>query len=296
MTWVPKLNLRGPQGNVGPRGFTGDAGLSAYEVAVQDGFVGGEAAWLASLVGDSGPAGEQGIPGPVGGVGPAGDSAYTVAVQNGFVGNQAAWLASLVGAQGIQGPAGEGLMFTWNGTQLGVKLESDPSYAFTNLLGPTGNTGATGASAYEVAVADGFIGTEEQWLESLVGPKGDPGDIANLPDRLQPTGGSITTAVQLDATTEAGWYRVAAAATPWNAAGALSVQPLPSGATQLLVTGTNPVGAGPERAMGYVRVWDGSLWTRWQSVDLSDMLMITTGDAVLITEDGRRILAVRPSP
>lgn len=250
MTWVPKVNIRGPQGAVGPRGFAGDDGLSAYEVAVN----------------------------------------------NGFVGDQAEWLASLVGAQGPQGSAGEGLMFTWSGTQLGVKLDSDTTYSFTDLVGPTGNTGATGASAYQVAVSNGFIGTEEQWLESLVGPKGDPGDIANLPDRLQPTGGSITTAVQLDETTEAGWYRVAAAATPWNAAGALSVQPLPSGATQLLVTGTNPVGAGPERAMGYVRVWDGSLWTRWQSVDLSDMLMMTTGDAVLITEDGRRILAVRPSP
>lgn len=134
MTWVPKVNLRGPQGAVGPRGFAGDDGLSAYEVAVN----------------------------------------------NGFVGDQAEWLASLVGAQGPQGPAGEGLMFTWSGTQLGVKLDSDTTYSFTDLVGPTGNTGATGASAYQVAVSNGFIGTEEQWLESLVGPQGEPGDVDNL--------------------------------------------------------------------------------------------------------------------
>jgi hypothetical protein len=30
-----------------------------------------------------------------------------------------------------------------------------------------------GDSAYEVAVAEGFVGTEEEWLESLVGPAGE---------------------------------------------------------------------------------------------------------------------------
>lgn len=33
--------------------------------------------------------------------------------------------------------------------------------------GPTGQTGAEGASAYEVAVANGFTGTEPEWLASL---------------------------------------------------------------------------------------------------------------------------------
>ena len=35
-------------------------------------------------------------------------------------------------------------------------------------------------SAYALAVRHGFAGTEEAWLASLVGPKGDPGDIAPL--------------------------------------------------------------------------------------------------------------------
>lgn len=35
--------------------------------------------------------------------------------------------------------------------------------------------GTDGASAYQVAVANGFTGTEAEWLASLVGPKGDPG-------------------------------------------------------------------------------------------------------------------------
>lgn len=36
--------------------------------------------------------------------------------------------------------------------------------------------GMDGASAYEVAVAGGFVGTEAQWLASLVGPQGPQGE------------------------------------------------------------------------------------------------------------------------
>ena len=35
----------------------------------------------------------------------------------------------------------------------------------------------TGKSAYQIAVKNGFIGTEEEWLASL---KGDPGSLENL--------------------------------------------------------------------------------------------------------------------
>lgn len=38
-----------------------------------------------------------------------------------------------------------------------------------------GADGADGASAYEVAVAAGFVGTEAEWLASLVGPRGEAG-------------------------------------------------------------------------------------------------------------------------
>lgn len=48
----------------------------------------------------------------------------------------------------------------------------------TGPTGPAGSAGADGqdgASAYQVAVAAGFAGTEAQWLASLVGPQGEPG-------------------------------------------------------------------------------------------------------------------------
>lgn len=41
--------------------------------------------------------------------------------------------------------------------------------------GPDGPPGADGDSAYEVAVAEGFTGTEQEWLDSLVGPVGPDG-------------------------------------------------------------------------------------------------------------------------
>jgi len=70
----------------------GDRGYSAYEVAVQQGFVGTVDEWLASLQGEQG------------------DSAYDVAVQQGFVGTKDEWLASLKGQKGDQGISG-GMLF-----------------------------------------------------------------------------------------------------------------------------------------------------------------------------------------
>lgn len=70
---------------VGQLYVAGTRGYSAYEVAVQNGFVGTEEEWLESLVG------------------PQGYSAYEVAVQNGFVGTEDEWLESLIGPQGEKG-------------------------------------------------------------------------------------------------------------------------------------------------------------------------------------------------
>lgn len=47
------------------------------------------------------------------------------------------------------------------------------------VIGPKGDpgeNGLSGASAYQIAVGNGFNGNESQWLASLVGPKGDSGD------------------------------------------------------------------------------------------------------------------------
>ena len=44
-------------------------------------------------------------------------------------------------------------------------------------------SGPPGASAYEIAVENGFEDTEEEWLESLKGEKGDPGEKGEKGDQ-----------------------------------------------------------------------------------------------------------------
>ena len=113
----------------------GDPGSSAYEIAVENGFTGTETEWLASLKGEKGDQGEQGIQGEKGDTGSQG----------------------LQGIQGVQGPKGEK-------GDTGEKGEP-------GIQGTDGAKGESGASAYEIAVENGFSGTETEWLESLKAPR-----------------------------------------------------------------------------------------------------------------------------
>ena len=87
----------------GSGGGTGIDGKSAYEIAVEHGFVGDEKTWLETLkgaqgpVGPQGPQGEKGDQGEVGPQGPAG--------AQGPVGPQGE--RGPQGEQGVQGPAGK---------------------------------------------------------------------------------------------------------------------------------------------------------------------------------------------
>jgi hypothetical protein len=187
-------------------------GKSAYQVAVENGFVGTEAAWLASLIGPQGPAGTNGIDGTNGTNGTAGAdgadgadgaSAYEVAVANGFIGTEAQWLTSLVGAtgaagaDGAQGPQGDpgpagadgtngadgasayevAVANGFSGTEAEWLLSLVGAAGATGPAGADGTNGADGDSAYEIAVANGFSGTEAEWLTSLIGEQGPQGDI-----------------------------------------------------------------------------------------------------------------------
>lgn len=111
---------------LGIPGPVGSAGASAYEIAVENGFVGTEEEWLASLGGGAGS-------------GADGASAYEIAVANGFVGTEGEWLASLVGAPGAPGAPGSDATVTQESivAALGADpvLEGDPR--LTDVRPPT---------------------------------------------------------------------------------------------------------------------------------------------------------------
>lgn len=74
--------------------------------------------------------------------------------------------------------------------KLDVELTS--SQTFTTKLAesqttiPTGlvyKLGEDGMSAYQIAVENGFEGTEQEWLDSLVGPQGQAGPVGPKGDK-----------------------------------------------------------------------------------------------------------------
>lgn len=83
---------------------SGTRGYSAYEIAVQNGFVGTEEEWLASLKGDKGDTGDtfdELTPEQKAEIkGDTGDSAYEVAVRNGFIGTESEWVNSFLTPDG----------------------------------------------------------------------------------------------------------------------------------------------------------------------------------------------------
>jgi hypothetical protein len=121
----------GATGATGPAGADGADGESAYELAVQEGFVGTLDAWLLSLKG------KDGVDGAVGPAGPKGDTGAT-----GPAGADGA-----VGATGPAGPKGD----------TGATGATGPAGAVgaTGPAGPKGDTGATGpaGAAGEITTA-----------------------------------------------------------------------------------------------------------------------------------------------
>ena len=140
---------------------TGADGLSAYQIAVNNGFVGNEAAWLLSLkgatgaTGAAGGAGATGATGATGGTGAAGASAYQIAVNNGFVGSEAAWLDSLKAVALLQSTDGS-VLITQNGNLHDLSVKKAPT--LTLAWAQTINWNAAAATIYKVTLTgDGSL-------------------------------------------------------------------------------------------------------------------------------------------
>ena len=149
--------------------------------------------------GPQGQQGPQGVPGPQGPQGPAGTSGLPGAT--GPAGPQ--------GAQGIAGPTGATGAVGATGPQ-----GPQGTQGVAGATGVQGPAGVNGASAYQVAVANGFVGTEAQWLASLVGPQGPQGQSGNTSTGSSNFFSSITTIADLSSDTIAAkgsWYTLPSA-------------------------------------------------------------------------------------
>lgn len=143
---------------------TGLDGRSAYEVAVQNGYVGTVTEWLNSLKGEGGPVGA---------------SAYEIALANGFLGTEDEWLESIRGSQGPQGPPGA------NGQTPTIGVGSVTSLS-TNQTPTVTNTGTSSGAIFNFGIPKGETGLQGpqgaqgpqglQGLQGLTGAKGDKGD------------------------------------------------------------------------------------------------------------------------
>lgn len=125
--------IQGIKGDKGDIGNTGSQGLSAYQVAVANGYVGTEAAWIASLKGVKGDTGLKGDKGDKGDTGTQG-------------------LQGVKGDQGIQGVKGD----------QGIQGVQGPTAGWDTIVGkPTVvSAGATKAEARTTIDAVGSIRTE----------------------------------------------------------------------------------------------------------------------------------------
>lgn len=196
--WLESLN--------GSDGATGSDGKSAYELAVEMGYTGTLEEWLESLKGNTGADGksayelavEMGYTGTLaewlaslnGSDGNDGKSAYELAVEKGYTGTLEQWLESLKGESGNNGNDGDDGPKGDDGITPQLKIDEDGYWCVSydngqtwNRLGyaigddgSSGQTGADGKSAYELAVENGFTGTLDEWLESLKGSDGTNGD------------------------------------------------------------------------------------------------------------------------
>ena len=141
-------------------GEKGDDGKSAYELAVESGYVGTLEEWLESLRGETGEGGKN---------------AYEIAVEKGYTGTEEMWLASLVGASGKDGRGISDISLTstvGNVDTYTITYTDGTTFSFLirngkdGKKGEKGDKGDTGASGEKGDKGD----------TGASGEKGDKGD------------------------------------------------------------------------------------------------------------------------
>lgn len=190
----------GKDGVNGADGKPGSNGLSAYELAVKNGFTGNESAWLESLKG------EQGVPGPAGadgkngvnGVdGKDGMSAYTIAVKNGYNGTESDWINKWVRGTIVSAStdsAGNMVLTDINGNSISTPLKPLVDAANMVKAAATSETHAVSSAsaaagsatnaANSASAASAQANTAKNWATATTSPDG-AADTASTTGKTQ---------------------------------------------------------------------------------------------------------------
>lgn len=152
---VGPIGPAGPKGDQGPTGPKGETGLQGKD----------------GSVGPQGPIGKTGPQGPTGPKGDQGRSIYLTKLTLGGNLTSVSYLDLLVDSNVV--PNVGDYLLQPNGSLVEViKIDHDNktidfSKVLASLQGPAGKVGKDGKSAYEIAVSNGFKGTESEWIQSL---------------------------------------------------------------------------------------------------------------------------------
>lgn len=194
----------GTNGKDGVNGADGAAGKSAYQIAVDGGFSGTEAEWTASLKGDKGDTGKGvKIAGSYENVSELPDAADAEeAGQMFFVGSHlyapinGEWIdiGDLRGLEGL-GLNIRGTLTTVDELPIDNNRKGDAFIISSNKTmvvfdsekwSEVGQVGPKGESAYDLAVANGFIGSYAEWALTQVGPAGEKGEPGEKGEKGEP--------------------------------------------------------------------------------------------------------------
>ena len=180
---VPGLRgLKGDTGSEGPRGLTGLTGARG-----ETGATGAQG--LTGATGATGPRGERGERGETGQRGDhfVTSSVTPLAISSGSTSlNVEAGLAYGPGQHVIIANSVDKFMLGYvaeydieTGAMSVDVYQTTGSGSYTSWYINQESRGTPGDSAYQVALASGFVGPESAWLESLVGPQGPAGVSGN---------------------------------------------------------------------------------------------------------------------
>lgn len=170
-----------PVDPVDPTPYVGPRGRSAYQIAVDEGYIGSEAEWLASLVGPEGPQGPQGPQGPPGGGADLSDNApHALGTAAPGIGTKAA-REDHIHAMPTAAQVGADTAGTATGAVIAHEAAADPHPQYTTaaeaaavapvqtVAGRTGNvTLATADVTGAVDTADARLSDAREWTASTV--------------------------------------------------------------------------------------------------------------------------------